>query len=74
MRLPWFFRTLGVCLFLASGVGLAQVITGTISGTVSDSTAAVVPGARITLKNVETGITRTSTPMRQLQFGLKFTF
>lgn len=41
-----------------SGVALAQVTTGTISGTVKDSTGAVVPGAAITLKDVDTGLTR----------------
>ncbi len=40
---------------------LAQVTTGTISGTVADSTGAVIPGAAITLQNAETGISRTLT-------------
>ncbi len=36
----------------------AQVTTATISGTVRDSSGAVVPGAVVTLKNVETGVAR----------------
>jgi len=48
-------------VFLASQVTLAQVTTGTILGTVTDSTGAVVPGATVTLRNVETGISRTET-------------
>ena len=38
---------------------LAQGTTGSISGTVSDQTKAVIPGVAITVKNVETGLERT---------------
>ena len=38
----------------------AQVTTGTISGTVADSTGAVLPGTKVTVLNEETGITRTA--------------
>ena len=37
----------------------AQVITGTILGTVTDESKSALPGATITLKNVDTGQTRT---------------
>ena len=58
------FNLKGVGLLLVSvmffaGTALAQVTTGTILGTVSDSTGAVIPGATVTVRNVETGITRT---------------
>ncbi len=36
-----------------------QLVSGAISGTVKDATGAVTPGAKITVRNVETGITRT---------------
>ena len=55
-------RLLGMLLavlLLGGRVALAQVTTGTILGTVSDATGAVVPAATITLKNVETGVSRT---------------
>lgn len=39
-------------------VAIGQGTTGTILGTVSDSTGAVVPGATITIRNTETGISR----------------
>ncbi|HLE64339.1 MAG TPA: TonB-dependent receptor, partial [Pyrinomonadaceae bacterium] len=39
----------------------AQTTTGTILGTVTDEQGAVVAGATITIKNVETGVTRTIT-------------
>ena len=50
-----------VCVFLFGATVLAQVNTGTISGTVSDSTGAVIPGAGVTILNVDTGISRTVT-------------
>src|SRR5437762_9155224 len=37
----------------------AQATTGTISGTVTDESKAVLPGATVRVKNVETGATRT---------------
>jgi hypothetical protein len=36
-------------------LGLAQTITGTLSGTVADDTAAVIPGAAVVLLNERTG-------------------
>jgi hypothetical protein len=37
----------------------AQAVTGTVLGTVTDTTGAAVPGATITLTNLGTGLTRT---------------
>ena len=51
--LLWF-----VVAFVAAGVVRGQVTTGTISGTVTDSTGAVLPGANIVILNEETGIPR----------------
>src|SRR3989338_5059068 len=39
---------------------LAQLPTATILGVVKDSSGAVVPGAALTVRNVETGLTRTT--------------
>jgi hypothetical protein len=41
--------------------GLAQQLTGTLSGTVYDRSGAVVPGAQIVLKNQASGDVRTAT-------------
>jgi hypothetical protein len=44
---------------LASVSGLAQTITGDITGEVSDKTGAMLPHASITVENTGTGLTRT---------------
>src|SRR5947209_16144482 len=46
--------TLGVLLFSLSL--FSQVNTGTISGVVQDSSGAVIAGAMVTIRNVDTGI------------------
>ena len=58
---------LSTCLLIPAGMGLgarpasAQVISGTITGTVQDSTGAVVPSASIVLTNQATKDKRTVT-------------
>ena len=44
---------------LVPGEVSAQAVSGTILGTVKDSSGAVVPGATVTLVNTGTGLTRT---------------
>src|SRR3989442_14664172 len=39
---------------------MGQLTTGRITGTVTDQTGAAVPGATVTLKNTDTGISRTT--------------
>jgi outer membrane receptor protein involved in Fe transport len=46
-------------LLLASSSALAQTVTGTLQGTVSDAKGAVVAGAEIVIRNMETGQERT---------------
>src|SRR5690242_15627195 len=53
--------TVPLQVLLSSVFILAQVNTGTISGTVVDSTGAVLPRTNIALLNEETGISRTVT-------------
>ncbi len=58
-----FAHSIPVCLlFMYFGVqpGYPQATTGTILGTVSDSSGSVVPGATVTATHLETSLTRTT--------------
>ena len=61
MKLAKVCGILFIALFWVNQLLMAQVTTGTISGTVKDSTGAVIPGAAITIRNADTGITRNVT-------------
>jgi outer membrane receptor protein involved in Fe transport len=50
---------LGFSILTMGKVAIAQLPTATILGTVKDSTGAVIPGAAISAKNLETDLTRT---------------
>jgi hypothetical protein len=53
------FRYFAGCVFIASvctPVVLAQTVTGSITGEVTDPTGAVVPKAQVTAENVDTGV------------------
>src|ERR1700754_1772892 len=65
MRRPVFLRVLSFVLSLAivAGVSLcasAQSNSGTVSGTVTDPSGAVVPGASVEINNHVTGYKRTA--------------
>jgi hypothetical protein len=45
---------------LCTGNAAAQTTTATLQGTVTDASNAVLPGATVTVKNTETGFTRTA--------------
>ena len=47
-------------LFTIGATASAQTATGTISGTVHDSTGAVIPGVAVTTRNVATGASRSA--------------
>jgi hypothetical protein len=49
---------IALLLALSSTAALAQGASGTITGTVSDSTGAILPGATVLIKNDDTGATR----------------
>jgi hypothetical protein len=59
-------QLLAACLLVLTPLAFArnasaQAVTGTIIGTVADSTGAVLPGVSVTVKHEETGFTRTLT-------------
>jgi outer membrane receptor protein involved in Fe transport len=54
--------TLALCLLAILALGTAasaQTFRGTILGTVTDSSGASVPGANVTIRNIDTGLVRT---------------
>ncbi len=53
-------RILVACVLLASSSLVAQTFRGTILGTVTDASGAVVSGANILVKNVNTGLERST--------------
>src|SRR5688500_6697695 len=57
---PSVFR-IGALSLLAAAVLYAQSFTGTISGLVTDSSGAVIPGAQVTVLNVGTNVRSTAT-------------
>ena len=48
------------CLFLLVSTAFPQGERATISGTVSDNTQAIIPGVKVSLKNVATNIMATT--------------
>ncbi len=51
----------GLLALLLTTPALAQRVTGTIRGTVTDESGALVPGATVTIKGEDTGFTRSTT-------------
>ena len=59
-RSIWLLTLAAASIFaLIPTSALAQTVTGTIQGTVSDSSGAVLPGATVTITHIETGAQRT---------------
>ncbi|MBV9763232.1 MAG: TonB-dependent receptor [Acidobacteriaceae bacterium] len=61
LRITSFFAFLLTLVLIGSVANAQTVTTGDITGTVKDSTGAAVAGAALTLKNLDTGETRTAT-------------
>src|SRR5437868_608179 len=56
-------RVVGIVLslFALAGLAAAQETRASLSGTVTDTTGSIVPGASIKLANMETGVVLTAT-------------
>jgi len=50
-----------IVFFAVSGFPQAQISSGDVKGTVTDVTNAVIPGAQVTITNIDTGVSRTTT-------------
>ena len=66
--------TLLLAMLLGGGIRgvTAQVTTATVTGMVTDTSGAVVPGATIVLKNTDNGVTRTETSGNDGRFHFEF--
>jgi hypothetical protein len=62
---------IGLIIALAAGIPASAQDTGTISGTVVDSSDQVLPGATITLTNEATGAVRTLTSNERGEFAFR---
>src|SRR5467141_5230720 len=71
MQLNVFMKKMGVTLMLVivlaiwvswTGQAYAQVAGATLTGTVKDSSGAVIPNAQVAITDVATGVTRTVSP------------
>jgi hypothetical protein len=66
-------RVIFVALLLCCGIALeAQTITGSVNGTVTDPTGAVVSNAKVTATNVDTGIETPSTTNGDGIYNIRF--
>ena len=67
-------RCAGICLLsvLLASSGLAQEARGTIQGRVTDQSGGVVPGARVDVTNVATGVVTDTTSNEQGSYRVPF--
>src|SRR5205807_907429 len=62
-----------IALLLAIPLGVVgQVTTATIVGTVTDPGGAIVPGAQVTARNTETGLSRSAVSTDEGTYRLEF--
>ena len=66
-------RVIFVALLLCCGIALeAQTITGSVNGTVTDPTGAVVPNAKVTATNVDTNVETLTTTNSDGIYNIRF--
>lgn len=71
-RTQFLIPTALLCVALLAVAGRAQTITATVTGTVTDPTGAVVPGATVTVISKETGTTRSVTTDNEGRYTVPF--
>jgi hypothetical protein len=74
MRTRFFHYLAGCALAMAVSVPLAsaQTVTGSITGEVTDPTGAVIPNARISVENVDTGVKALATTNASGVYSIRF--
>jgi hypothetical protein len=74
MRTRFFHYLAGCALAVAVSVPLAsaQTVTGSITGEVTDSTGAVIPNAKVTAENVDTGVRSATTTNADGVYSIRF--
>lgn len=76
LKLKAFRRFSGIALAAASlfciPAALAQTVTGSITGAVTDASGAVVPGAHVTAENTGTGVKTEATTNESGSYSIRF--
>ena len=60
--------SLGLAILVLAFAAAAQTATGTITGNVTDASGAIVPGAKVTIDNLKTGVKQTTQANNQGAF------
>ncbi len=60
-----------LCLALGGAPAVAQTVTGTILGVVSDNTGGVMPGVTVSVKNTDTGFSRSEVSDDKGRYALR---
>lgn len=61
LRRPFWMAAFILALLFTAGTARGQVLYGSLTGTVTDSTGAVVAGAKVSAQNVQTGVVASAT-------------
>lgn len=62
-----------LCILLLSCIpGSAQTVTGSIRGTITDPSGAIVPNAKVTATNVATGVATVATTNQAGEYSIRF--
>ncbi|HZY62077.1 MAG TPA: carboxypeptidase-like regulatory domain-containing protein, partial [Edaphobacter sp.] len=73
MQKTWIYRFATLALLaVCCVVGRAQTITGSVNGTVTDPSGAVIPNAKVTATNVATGVTTPTTTNNDGIYNIRF--
>jgi len=70
MKIRHLLLLFGLAIFMIAGQAHAQFENGSLVGTISDSSGAVIPGAKVVATNTATGValTRTTDGAGEFQF------